>query len=127
MKEELTGTELLSGTGLIRWNAVFIENATIILDHNSSGHYGRFYRKKNYNQHHYQTWQNVQRTTGMMYLLEQKVFNRLAHLAPAIIVFYALQYIFDAERLVKFLGNVTQAYHGPGGPAGDRCFSECPA
>jgi len=42
--------------------------------------------------------------------VKQKVFNRLAHLAPAIIVYNALQYIFDAEKLVTFLGNLTQAY-----------------
>lgn len=42
--------------------------------------------------------------------VERKVFNRLAHLAPAIIVYYALQYIFDAPDLVRFLGNITQAY-----------------
>jgi miniconductance mechanosensitive channel len=42
--------------------------------------------------------------------VKQKVFNRLAHLAPALIVFYALQYIFEAENLVTFLGNLTQAY-----------------
>ena len=42
--------------------------------------------------------------------VKRKVFNRLAHLAPAIIVFYSLQYIFDAAGLVTFLGNVTQAY-----------------
>jgi len=42
--------------------------------------------------------------------VQRRVFNRLAHLAPAIIVFYALQYIFDAEKLVNFLGHLTQAY-----------------
>ncbi len=42
--------------------------------------------------------------------VERKVFNRLAHLAPAIIVYYALQYIFEAPGWVTFLGNVTQAY-----------------
>jgi miniconductance mechanosensitive channel len=42
--------------------------------------------------------------------VERKVFNRLAHLAPAIIVFYALQYIFEADKLVEFLGHVTQSY-----------------
>jgi miniconductance mechanosensitive channel len=42
--------------------------------------------------------------------VERKVFNRLAHLAPAIIVFYALQYIFDAPKPVEFLGHVTQSY-----------------
>ncbi len=42
--------------------------------------------------------------------VERKVFNRLAHLAPAIIVYYSLDYIFDAPGLVTFLGNLTQAY-----------------
>jgi len=42
--------------------------------------------------------------------LERKVFNRLAHLAPAIIVFYSLDYIFNADGLVNFLGNVVQSY-----------------
>ncbi len=42
--------------------------------------------------------------------VQRKVFNRLAHLAPALIVYYALQFIFDAPGLVTFLGNLTQAY-----------------
>ena len=42
--------------------------------------------------------------------VESRVFNRLAHLAPAIIIHYALQYIFDAPGLVTFLENLTQAY-----------------
>lgn len=42
--------------------------------------------------------------------VRRRVFNRLAHLAPAIIVYYALQYIFDAPNLVTFLENVTKAY-----------------
>ncbi|RLD69996.1 MAG: mechanosensitive ion channel family protein [Bacteroidetes bacterium] len=42
--------------------------------------------------------------------VKQKVFNRLAHLAPALIVYYSLQYIFEAEKLVTFLGNLTQTY-----------------
>ncbi|RLE05277.1 MAG: mechanosensitive ion channel family protein [Bacteroidetes bacterium] len=42
--------------------------------------------------------------------VKQKVFNRLAHLAPALIVYYSLQYIFEAEKLVDFLGNLTQTY-----------------
>jgi miniconductance mechanosensitive channel len=42
--------------------------------------------------------------------LQRKVFNRLAHLAPAIIVYYSLDYIFNADKLVTFLENVTQAY-----------------
>ncbi|MEZ5072236.1 MAG: mechanosensitive ion channel [Bacteroidales bacterium] len=42
--------------------------------------------------------------------VERKVFNRFAHLAPAIIVFISFQYIFEAEKLVTFLRHVTQAY-----------------
>jgi len=43
-------------------------------------------------------------------LVERGVFNRLAHLAPAIIVFNALDYIFEANGLVQFLENITQTY-----------------
>ena len=101
--------EILSGTGLSDSMQIFIENATIILvtvilaivaDYivkriiiSSIARIVR--RSKN-------EWDDV--------FVEQKVFNRLAHLAPAIIVFYALQYIFEAENLVTLLGNVTQAY-----------------
>lgn len=42
--------------------------------------------------------------------VRRKVFNRLAHLAPALIVFYSLQFIFEAEKLVAFLENMVQAY-----------------
>ena len=101
--------ELLSGTGLSDTMVVFIENATVIIltvilavlaDYivkriiiSSIASLVR--RSKN-------DWDDV--------FVEQKVFNRLAHLAPAIIVFYALNYIFEAEGLVNFLGNITQAY-----------------
>jgi miniconductance mechanosensitive channel len=101
--------EILAGTGLSDSMLIFIENATIILvtvilailaDYivkriiiSSIARIVK--RSKN-------DWDDV--------FVEQKVFNRLAHLAPAIIVFYALQYIFEAENLVTFLGNVTQAY-----------------
>ncbi len=42
--------------------------------------------------------------------LERKVFNRLAHLAPAILTYYALKFIFDAPGLVTFLENIVQVY-----------------
>jgi miniconductance mechanosensitive channel len=48
------------------------------------------------------TWDDI--------FVQQNVFNRLAHLAPALIVYSALQYIFDAKDLVNFLGNMTQSY-----------------
>lgn len=41
-------------------------------------------------------------------MVKRGVFNRLAHLAPAIIIYYSLQYIFDAPDLVTTLGNITQ-------------------
>jgi miniconductance mechanosensitive channel len=101
--------ELLSGTGLSDTMVVIIENVTIIIitvilallaDYIVkriiiSSIASLVKRSKN-------DWDDV--------FVEQKVFNRLAHLAPAIIVFYALQYIFEAEGLVTFLGNITQSY-----------------
>jgi len=101
--------ELLSGTGLSEGMVVFIENGTTILITiilalladiivkriivSSITRLAK--RSKN-------EWDDV--------FVKQKVFNRLAHLAPALIVYYALQYIFDATDLVKFLGNLTQTY-----------------
>ncbi len=101
-------TELLSGTDLSHGMHVFLENATIIVVTILLALMADFIvkriiistitllvkRSRN-------DWDDV--------FLKQKVFNRLAHLAPAIIIFYFLQYIFEAEGLVKFLGNVTQA------------------
>ena len=101
--------ELLSGTGISDTLVVLIENLTVIIitvilailaDYlvkriiiSSIARVVK--RSKN-------DWDDV--------FVEQKVFNRLAHLAPAIIIFYSLQYIFEAERLVNFLGNITQTY-----------------
>jgi len=101
--------ELLSGTGMSDGMAIFLENTTIIIltillailadivvKRIIIGSIARLAkRSKN-------DWDDV--------FVKQKVFNRLAHLAPALIVFYALQFIFDAEKLVTFLGNITQAY-----------------
>ncbi len=42
--------------------------------------------------------------------VKRRVFNRLAHLAPAIIIYYSLHYLFDAPQTVTFLGNITQVY-----------------
>ncbi len=42
--------------------------------------------------------------------VQRRVFNRLAHLAPALVVYYALQYIFELPKLVEFLENLTQTY-----------------
>lgn len=44
-------------------------------------------------------------------LVEQGIFNRLAHLAPSIIIFHSLDFIFtNHPNLVAVLKNFTQAY-----------------
>lgn len=101
--------DLISGMGLSDGMTVFIENATIILITILLALLADFVVKRiiigtitRLAKHSKNEWDDV--------FVRQKVFNRLAHLAPAIIIFYSLQYIFDAEKLVTFLGNVTQAY-----------------
>jgi len=42
--------------------------------------------------------------------VERGVFKRLAHLAPAIIVYYSLQYTILSGGLLSFLENLTRAY-----------------
>jgi miniconductance mechanosensitive channel len=101
--------ELLSGTGLSDGMQVFIENTTIIVVTIVLAILADFIVKRiiisaitALTKRTKNDWDDV--------FVKQKVFNRLAHLAPALIVFYALQYIFDATDLVKFLGNLTQTY-----------------
>lgn len=101
--------DLLSGSGLSDGMVVFIENATIILLTVILALLADFIVKKiivssiaRIVKRSKNEWDDV--------FVEQKVFNRLAHLAPAIIIFYALNYIFEAENLVNFLGNITQSY-----------------
>lgn len=101
--------ELLSGTGMSEGMVVFIENATVIVITVILAIVADFIVKRiivssiaRLAKRSKSDWDDV--------FVEQKVFNRLAHLAPAIIVFYALNYIFEAENLVDFLGNVTQSY-----------------
>ena len=100
---------LLSGTGLSDGMRIFIENATIIVVTILLAILADFIVKRviissiaTLTKRTKNDWDDV--------FVEQKVFNRLAHLAPALIVFYALQYFFEAENLVRFLGNVTQTY-----------------
>ena len=101
--------ELLSGTGLSDGMLVFIENATIIVVTIILAGLADFIVKRiiisaitALTKRTKNDWDDV--------FVKQKVFNRLAHLAPALIVYYALQYIFDTTDLVKFLGNLTQTY-----------------
>jgi miniconductance mechanosensitive channel len=100
---------ILSGTGLSDGMQTFIENATIILITILLAVLADYIVKRiiittitRLARRSKNEWDDV--------FVKQKVFNRLAHLAPALIVFYALQYIFEAESLVTFLGNLTQAY-----------------
>jgi miniconductance mechanosensitive channel len=101
--------ELLSGTGLSEGMVVFIENGTTILITIILALLADFIVKRiiiaaitALTKRTKNDWDDV--------LVKQKVFNRLAHLAPALIIYNALQFIFDAENLVTFLGNLTQSY-----------------
>jgi miniconductance mechanosensitive channel len=101
--------DLLTGTGISERLVVLIENATIILITAGLAILADFLVKRiiivtihRIARRSKTNWDDI--------FVERKVFNRLAHLAPAIIVYYSLQYIFEAEGLVTFLGNVTQTY-----------------
>lgn len=101
--------ELLSGTALSEGVRVFIENATVILITIILAFLADFVVKRiiissiaRLAKRSKNDWDDI--------FVKRRVFNRLAHLAPALIVFYSLQYIFEAENLVTFLGNMTQAY-----------------
>ena len=48
------------------------------------------------------TWDDV--------LLERKVFNRLAHIAPALVVYYSIDLSIDSLSLVVFIKNLTIIY-----------------
>jgi len=100
---------LLSETGMSDGMGIFIENATIIVVTIVLAILADFIVKRiiisaiaALTKRTKNDWDDV--------FVKQKVFNRLAHLAPALIVYYALQYIFDATNLVKFLGNLTLTY-----------------
>jgi len=102
-------SEVLSSTQLSEGLVVFIENATLLLVTLGVAILADFIVKrfiisiiKRLVKRTKNTWDDI--------FVKRMVFNRLAHLAPAIIIFYSLQYIFDAEGLVTFLGNLTQSY-----------------
>jgi len=100
---------ILSGTGLSGKVVIFVENATVIIMTVLLAFLADIivkkiivssitrlaHRSKN-------KWDDV--------FVKQKVFNRLAHLAPALIIYISLQYIFEAERVVSFLQHLTQSY-----------------
>jgi len=100
---------LLTESGLSDNLVIFIENASIILITVGLAWLADFLVKKilitaitRIVKRTKNEWDDV--------FLERRVFNRLAHLAPALVVHYALQYIFDLPKLVEFLENLTQTY-----------------
>ncbi len=102
-------SEVLSGTELPDGLVVFIENTTIILIIIGVAILSDFIVKRIIIQGIKQVAKKTKNTWDDIFV-RRKVFNRLAHLAPAIIIYYSLQYIFDAEGLVTFMGNLTQSY-----------------
>ena len=101
--------ELLTGTSLSENLVIFIENISIILITIGVAWLADFLVKKiiitaitRFVKHTKNDWDDI--------FVERRVFNRLAHLAPAIVIYYALQYIFDLPKLVEFLENITQTY-----------------
>ncbi|MEN8203795.1 MAG: mechanosensitive ion channel domain-containing protein [Bacteroidota bacterium] len=100
---------VLTEAGLSEGLVVFIENASVILLIAGLALLADFLVKRIViTQIHRLAKKSKNRWDDIF--MEQGVFKRLAHLAPAIVVFYTLQYIFDAPGLVTFLENVTQAY-----------------
>ncbi len=101
--------DLLTGTGLSKGLVVFIENATIIIVTLGLALLADFLVKKII----IATIKRLAKRSKNDYddiFVERKVFNRLAHLAPALIVYASLQYVFDAAKLVEFLEKLTQSY-----------------
>lgn len=101
--------ELLTGTGLSDGMVVFIENASIVIVTAILAILADFIVKRiiisfitRLAKRSKNEWDDV--------FVKRKVFNRLAHLAPALIVYSAFQYIFDATGVVRFLENLTQTY-----------------
>lgn len=100
---------VLTGTGLSESFVIFIENVTVIIITIGLAILADFVVKKilislitRLVRRSKNEWDDI--------LIERRVFNRLAHLAPALVVHYALQFIFDAPRLVQFLEHLTQTY-----------------
>jgi miniconductance mechanosensitive channel len=100
---------ILTSTGMSESMLVFIENATIIIVTIGLAILADFVAKKiiivaitRLAKRSKNDWDDI--------FVERRVFNRLAHIAPAIIVFNALDYIFEATGWVSFMENLTQSY-----------------
>lgn len=99
----------LSEKGLSDNLVIFVENATVVLVTAGLAILADFIIKKlivssiaRLAKRSKNRWDDI--------FVRRKVFNRLAHLGPAVIVYYSFQFLFEADRLVNFLGNLTQAY-----------------
>jgi len=57
---------------------------------------------KTYVQRSKATWDDV--------FLKKKVFNRLAHIAPAVVIYYSIDYALDLTGLVQFIKTLTLLY-----------------
>jgi len=101
--------EVLNRTELPDGLVVFIENTTVILIIIGVAIVAYFIGKRIIIRGIKQSAKKTKNTWDDIFV-KRKVFNRLAHLAPAIIIYYSLQYIFEAEGLVTFMGNLTQSY-----------------
>jgi miniconductance mechanosensitive channel len=101
--------ELLSGTGLSDRLVVIIENTTIVIITIALAALADYIVKKIIISSITRLAKRSKNDLDDVFV-KQKVFNRLAHLAPALIVYYSLRFIFEAPGVVKFLGNITQAY-----------------
>ena len=101
--------DTLSRTELPDGLVVFIENTTLILIIIGVAILADFIVKRIIIQGIKQIAKKTKNSWDDIFV-RRKVFNRLAHLAPAIIIFYSLQYIFEAKGLVTFMGNLTQSY-----------------
>lgn len=100
---------LLTESGLSDSLVVFIENMTIILLTIGLAFLADFIVKKiimnsitRLAKKSKNDWDDI--------FVERRVFNRLAHLAPALVILFAQNYIFDAPKLLSFLQNLTQIY-----------------
>lgn len=104
----LSYRELLTRAGASEELAIFVENVTVILVTIGLAILADFAIKRiivstitRLARRSKNDWDDI--------FIERRVFHKLAHLAPALIVYYALDYIFEADGLVRFLENLTQA------------------
>lgn len=102
-------SDLLANSDMSDGLAIFIENATVVLVTAGLALLADFIAKRiiitaihSIARKSKNNWDDI--------FVDNMVFNRLAHLAPAVVVYYSLQYIFDAPGLVTFVGDVVKSY-----------------